>query len=42
MSRVKSHDLSQDDDRDKKESSQGSTETISPLGAGLPLLSRLR
>ncbi|XP_044764166.1 cyclic nucleotide-gated cation channel beta-1-like isoform X2 [Coccinella septempunctata] len=42
MSRVKSHDLSQDDDRDKRESSHGSTETTSPLGAGLPLLSRLR
>ncbi|XP_045466243.1 uncharacterized protein LOC123675051 isoform X2 [Harmonia axyridis] len=42
MSRVKSHDLSQDEDRSKRESCHGSTETTSPLGAGLPLLNRLR
>ncbi|KAL3271749.1 hypothetical protein HHI36_022219 [Cryptolaemus montrouzieri] len=43
MSRVKSHDLSQDEEREKKEGSQATPEmSTSPLGAGLPLLHRLR
>ncbi|CAH1132690.1 unnamed protein product [Ceutorhynchus assimilis] len=50
MSRVKSHDLSQDhpseiDKSDRKESivpEQEKTHSVSPLGAGLPLLQRLR
>ncbi|KAK9892362.1 hypothetical protein WA026_019815 [Henosepilachna vigintioctopunctata] len=41
MSRVKSHDLSQDEEKDKKEINQPSQDT-SPIGAGLPLLNRLR
>lgn len=41
MSRVKSHDLSQDEE--KRDVFQSSAETmVSPLGAGLPLLNRLR
>lgn len=48
MQRVKSHDLSQDESTAVSNTShdlqqQGGTEIVtSPLGAGLPLLSRLR
>lgn len=41
MQRVTSDDLS-NDDTDGKESGATEEKTISPLGAGLPLLTRLR
>lgn len=43
MPRVKSHDLSQEETHAGGQGDQPTSETItSPLGAGLPLLSRLR